>query len=100
MKQPNRNKARLEARRTTAAERSAHYATLTPAQKLEALDVTLGKGVGATRQRARLLKAINVATGPAQGVSKAVAAEVFGVEAIRAETAQKDRRNGRKQAKA
>lgn len=41
-------------RKDEAKERQAYYDTLTPQQKLEALDSKLGKGVGAVRQRQKL----------------------------------------------
>lgn len=55
MKLPNRNKARLAERRVTAAKRQADAATLTPAQKLAKLDERLGPGIGAKRERVRLI---------------------------------------------
>jgi hypothetical protein len=56
MKHPNRNRIRLDERRASAAERAAAHAQLTPQQKLAKLDARLGEGVGAVRERARLMK--------------------------------------------
>ena len=39
-------------------ERDAHWAALTPAQKLQELDLRLGQGIGAMRQRKKLAKAL------------------------------------------
>ena len=52
-------KETMARRRTEATERQMAYDKLTPAQKLEALDEKLGKGVGAKKQRARLEKLVN-----------------------------------------
>ena len=43
-----------ETRRKEAIERQAEYDTLTPQQKILALDIRLGGGVGAVKQRAKL----------------------------------------------
>ena len=45
-----------EVKKKEAIERQSYYDTLTPVQKIEALDRKLGKGVGAVKQRARLAK--------------------------------------------
>lgn len=39
-------------------ERDARWATLTPIQKLQELDLRLGRGIGAMRQRKKLAKAL------------------------------------------
>ena len=77
MKQPNRTQKPLKARnaalratrerkRKEAEARQAAYQALTPQQRLDRLDKAFGKGQGARRERARILKAL---TAPAQGVS-------------------------------
>lgn len=43
-----------EIRRKHAEAHQAEYDTLTTAQKIQALDNKLGKGIGAQKQRARL----------------------------------------------
>lgn len=86
MKQPLRNKTTLASRRAAAAERAAYTSTLTPAQRLEALDRRLGKGAGAVKERARLLKALQASKAP---VSKATAEAVFGVAEVKAEVKTK-----------
>lgn len=52
-----------EIKRAEADERNAAWAKLSPSQQLEALDRRLGKGVGAAKQRARLLERIEKARG-------------------------------------
>lgn len=47
---------RKQRRQEGAAARKADYDLLTAKQKLDALDAKLGVGVGAVKQRARLLK--------------------------------------------
>ena len=42
-----------------AIERNEHWAQLTPEQQLSALDIRLGKDVGAKKQRARIQYKIN-----------------------------------------
>ena len=37
-----------------AIERNSFWASLTPQQQLESLDVRLGKGIGAKKQRAKI----------------------------------------------
>lgn len=59
MKLRKRNKARLTQRRAAAVERQTVHATLTPQQKVAKLDERLGMGVGATRERARILKQVS-----------------------------------------
>lgn len=54
----NRNKFRVDIRRIEAAGRAEGYSQLTPQQKLAKLDSTLGVGVGAQKQRARLQQQI------------------------------------------
>lgn len=44
----------VDLRRNEAKERQAYYDGLTAAEKLEALDRKLGKGVGASKQREKL----------------------------------------------
>lgn len=51
-----------EARKTEAIERKKMSDTLTPGQRLEALDAKLGVGVGAKKERARLGKVAPAAT--------------------------------------
>lgn len=46
----------LEQKLKEGAERNAHWQSLTAAEQLADLDARLGKGVGATRQRAILAK--------------------------------------------
>lgn len=43
-------------KRAEAQERQEHWENLTPVQQLDSLDERLGKGVGAVKQRARILK--------------------------------------------
>lgn len=50
-----RSKARNEERRKDRAERDASRPKLSPEGRLKQLDGRLGKGVGAVRERARLL---------------------------------------------
>lgn len=45
---------RMQLRREESAEREAFRATLTPQQQLDRLDVRLGSGVGARKERKRL----------------------------------------------
>lgn len=47
------------ARREEASERQKQYDDLTPAQKLEKLDIRFGVGKGATKERARLLRLVS-----------------------------------------
>ena len=42
-----------------AIERNSYWVSLTPQQQLESLDVRLGKGIGAKKQRARIQYKIN-----------------------------------------
>lgn len=79
MKQNRRNKARLAIRRETAAVRQAAHVQLTPTQKWAKLDERLGKNVGATKERARLVKLMGIEIKP---VSKETAEAVFGVAEI------------------
>jgi len=58
-----------EDRQKTARERQAAYNKLSPTQKLARLDETLGKDVGAVKQRAKLQHIIN-AKPPKQEKSK------------------------------
>lgn len=58
MKQPNRNKDTKEVRQIGAANRNAEFAALSIQQKIAHLDARLGVGVGATKQRAKLAKAL------------------------------------------
>ena len=50
---------RKEDRQADARDRQTAYNKLTPKQKLARLDETLGKDVGATKQRAKLQHALN-----------------------------------------
>lgn len=45
----------LEVRRIEAKSRQDYYNTLSPKQRLEALDRKFGTGMGALRERARIL---------------------------------------------
>ena len=56
---PTRKKFHKEVRVEEALKRQDYYSKLTPKQKLEKLDDTLGKGVGAKRQRAKLAKELS-----------------------------------------
>lgn len=49
-------KARREERRKIADGKAAEWRTLTPQQQIVALDLRLGIGVGARKQRARLAR--------------------------------------------
>jgi hypothetical protein len=51
---PRPDHASRERRIIEGTERNAHWANLTPAQKINELDRRLGKGVGAKRQREKL----------------------------------------------
>lgn len=48
-------------KREEGAKRDALWASLTPAEQMRELDRRLGKGVGATRQRARIQSIIDAA---------------------------------------
>ena len=52
------SKERIQARREEAIKRQELRDQLTPEQQLQRLDLLLGNGVGAKRERARLLKQI------------------------------------------
>ena len=58
MKNRIRDGAALEERRLSAAGRQAFYSGLSVQQKIDRLDLQLGKGSGAVKQRARLAKAL------------------------------------------
>lgn len=47
-----------EERRAAAKARNEHWATKSPKEQLADLDRRLGKGVGAAKQRAKILKRI------------------------------------------
>ena len=49
---------RIEIRRESADKRNADWCSLSPEKQLTELDVRLGKGVGAAKQRARLQQKI------------------------------------------
>jgi len=51
-----------ERKREEARERNAAWDGLTPRERLAALDLRFGKGVGATRQRARIKAAMAAGT--------------------------------------
>jgi hypothetical protein len=92
MKQSNRNKIRKEERRASAAERQAAHAQLSPEQKLASLDQRLGAGVGAVKERARILRQLQEGQKP---VTKATAEAVFGVKEAKGQ--RRDRRSGKAQ---
>ena len=48
-----------EIRHKEAIERNSYWVSLTPQQQLESLDVRLGKGIGAKKQRAKIQAKIN-----------------------------------------
>lgn len=50
--------ARVDVKREEAQERAQVRAKRTPQQQLDLLDARLGKGVGAKKERAKLLKLI------------------------------------------
>jgi len=54
----DRSKHTRETLRKEAEQRKADRDTITPSQQLNHLDAVLGKGIGATRERARLNKII------------------------------------------
>ena len=54
----DRSHMRRKVLREQTAERTEIWRKLTPQQQLDALDARLGKGVGAVKQRARLIKMI------------------------------------------
>lgn len=60
MKRARRARMRDERRATARAEaeeRNAFWRSLSPAMQLASLDARLGRGLGARKQRARILKA-------------------------------------------
>lgn len=56
--------AKLYQKRSDAKVRQEYWSGLTFAQQIEALDLRLGKGEGATKQRARIARAIEAAKQP------------------------------------
>ena len=57
-------------RREERAERLEYWETLSPAEQLKALDIHLGQGCGAKRQRARLAAKIEATNKPAKPPKK------------------------------
>lgn len=88
MKNQLRNKLGRTLRQNEAAARAIEYAALTPQQKIKGLDLKLGAGVGAVKQRARLAIAL---TKNAPPVSAANAVATFN-EAPKKKTGKKARR--------
>ena len=54
-----RGRAAKEQRRIEGKARNEAWARLSPQQKLDDLDLRLGKGKGATRQRTKLAKVLS-----------------------------------------
>lgn len=92
MKQSRRNKARVAIRRAEAAERQAFALQQTPQQRLLTLDERLGAGIGAVRERARLLKQIQDGKKP---VAKETAEAIVGVPETKKELVEKKGRKSR-----
>lgn len=82
---------KVVARREIEAERLEWWRSLTPARQLAELDRRLGKGVGATRQRARLESLLRK-TKPSQEPPKAQETEAQPRKGMKA----KDRRRAEK----
>lgn len=71
MKQRYRNKSRYAERQEQAKDRQEVYDELTVQERIRTLDVRLGVGVGATRERAKLQKLAQQLTEKPQKKSKA-----------------------------
>jgi len=56
----------LEAKQKEAKERQAEYSKLSVAEKIAKLDKKLGKGAGAVKERAKLLKKSEAKVAPKQ----------------------------------
>jgi hypothetical protein len=68
-------RAEQQQRREEAAVRAAEHAQLTPQQKLAKLDQRLGMGVGALKERSRILAQIQA--GKTEPLPKATAEAIF-----------------------
>ena len=64
-----------ETRQAKAKERQAEYNKLTVAERIAKLDKKLGKGIGAVKERAKLLKKGETKIAPKQEPRKEIAQE-------------------------
>jgi len=59
MRKPMKYPVRKQQRQKEAQERNAHWASLTPEEKIASLDRRLGSGRGAKKQRLKIQREIN-----------------------------------------
>jgi hypothetical protein len=86
----------LKNKREEAAERQARYDKLSLKQKLEHLDVRLGEGKGATKQRARIQHLIDNPPKPKPAPKPEVKAEQKAEEKPRPQHRRKQKRRWEK----